>query len=324
MSGGLMLKLNTRAELEALHTGSIKESLTLEYKASGAVDKTDKKKDEIAKDASAFANAAGGQILYGMTEQDHLPAGLDAGLDPTEFPGIWFEQVIQQNVTPQIEGLRIQEVPLDPQHARVAVVVTVPAALSRAPHQAKDGRYYRRHNFSNQTMNDSEIRDTMRRATTPKLFVKLQLADGGPQSVKFPPGQEISEPVTLQVFVGNRSPQPAFHTVVLIGLDAGLALRTAGDFSQTKAPADQPDPPKHWLSRKLFSPFLIFQEADPVSLSLTFAIRSSQLGNALFRSSQLGSPRFRLSTIVQTPGFSATENWTMICEGGILTLYDPT
>ena len=83
-----MLKLQTRAELEALHSGLIKESLTLEYKASGAVGKTDSKKEEIAKDASAFANAAGGQIVYGMTEQDNLPTGLDSGLDPKEFPGI--------------------------------------------------------------------------------------------------------------------------------------------------------------------------------------------------------------------------------------------
>jgi hypothetical protein len=46
-----MLKLDTRADLEALHTGSIQESLTLEYKSSGAVEKTEANKMEIAKDA---------------------------------------------------------------------------------------------------------------------------------------------------------------------------------------------------------------------------------------------------------------------------------
>jgi hypothetical protein len=50
-----MLKLYTRADLEALHTGSIQESLTLEYKSSGAVEKTEAKKMEIAKDVSALA-----------------------------------------------------------------------------------------------------------------------------------------------------------------------------------------------------------------------------------------------------------------------------
>jgi hypothetical protein len=72
-----MLKLDTRADLEALHTGSIQESLTLEYKASGAVEKTEGKKMEIAKDVSALANAAGGQIVYGMTE--HSANGRNCG-----------------------------------------------------------------------------------------------------------------------------------------------------------------------------------------------------------------------------------------------------
>jgi Putative DNA-binding domain len=94
-----LLKLETRAQLEALHSGLMKESLTLEYKSSGAVDKTQPKKEEIAKDALAFANAAGGQIVYGMKENGNLPEGLDGGIDPLQFPGIWFEQVIQQNVS---------------------------------------------------------------------------------------------------------------------------------------------------------------------------------------------------------------------------------
>lgn len=312
-----MLKLDTHAELEALHTGLIQESLTLEYKSSGAVDKTQSKKEEIAKDASAFANAAGGQIVYGMMEQNNLPAGLDAGLDPSQFPGIWFEQVIQQNIAPQIDGLRVQEVPLDPGHTRIAIVVTIPAAQGRAPHQAKDGRYYRRHNFSNQIMNDSEVRDTMRRATTPELFVTLQIGNGQQATVQFAPHEEISKPVTLRVLIGNKSQQPAFHTIVLIGLDDGLLLRTTGEFGQTGAPPNEPSGPgKNWVTRKLSSPPYqpIFQEAEPSALSLTFSIKSEHLHSTLFR----------VTTIVQTPGYSASEKWVMICEGATLTLYDPT
>jgi Putative DNA-binding domain len=310
-----MLKLDTRADLEALHTGSIQESLTLEYKSSGAVEKTEAKKMEIAKDVSALANAAGGQIVYGMTEQNHLPAGLDAGLDRSQFPGIWFEQVIQQNVSPQIDGLRINEVPLDPTRRRIAVVVTVPAAQGRAPHQAKDGRYYRRHNFSNLIMNDSEVRDTMRRATTPELFVALRL--GNPK-VEFAPQTEISKPIGLRVLIENRSPQPAYHAIVLIGLDNGLILGSPTDFGPTGAPPSDPGPEKFWLVHKLLSPPRqpIFQEADPElsGLSFTFAIRSEHLHSTLFR----------LTTIIQTPGYCATEKWVMICEGGMLTLYDPS
>jgi hypothetical protein len=36
-----MLKLETKADLDALHLGNIKESISLEYKASSAIDKKD-------------------------------------------------------------------------------------------------------------------------------------------------------------------------------------------------------------------------------------------------------------------------------------------
>ena len=78
-----MLALATETELTALHIEVVKESLHLEYKASDAIDKRDNRtKVEMARDVSAFANADGGQIIYGMKEKDHEPDGLDAGLDP--------------------------------------------------------------------------------------------------------------------------------------------------------------------------------------------------------------------------------------------------
>jgi hypothetical protein len=59
-----MLKLEFESDLASLHTGNVKESLSLEYKASPAIDKKDDtKKIEMARDVSAFANSAGGQII---------------------------------------------------------------------------------------------------------------------------------------------------------------------------------------------------------------------------------------------------------------------
>jgi predicted HTH transcriptional regulator len=117
-----MLKRGTKADLEALHVGNIKEGISLEYKASPAIDKKDdNKKVEMARDVSAFANADGGQIIYGMMEQDHEPAGLDNGIDEKAYPEIWFEQVLQQHITPPIPGLRIRHIPLS--KPMVAVVI---------------------------------------------------------------------------------------------------------------------------------------------------------------------------------------------------------
>jgi hypothetical protein len=315
-----MLQLETRAQLETLHSGLVKESLTLEYKSSGAVDKTQPKKEEIAKDALAFANAAGGQIIYGMKEKDHRPEGLDDGIDPLHYSGIWFEQVIQQNVSPQIEGLRIQQVPLDAEAWRVAVVVTIPAARLRAPHQAKDGRYYRRHNFRNQIMEDYEVRDMMRRATTPEPFVLLSFAEGVTAPIEYVGESEISKPIVLEAFISNRSRQPAFHTLITLGIDADLSILSPGVFMPIPASVASDGIHKNWLIHAKVSPpnTPVFKEAVII---LTDQNHQLTLG---YHSSLLRDERhFIVTVIVQTPGFPATEHWTIYRQGSVLRLAEP-
>jgi hypothetical protein len=313
-----MLKLEIRAELESLYSGQMKESLTLEYKSSGAVDKAQPKKDEMAKDALAFANAEGGQIVYGMKEKNNLPDGLDAGIDPVQFPGIWFEQVIQQNVSPQIEGLRVKEIPLDDGSGRVAVVVTIPAAQARAPHQAKDGRYYRRHNFGNQIMNDSEVRDTMRRATTPELFVRLAFSRGTTDKIQYASQSEMSKPIVLKAFIGNRSSQPAFHTLVQLGIDTDIAILGYGAFIPIGERTDEDDIPQNWLRYRISTPpdLPVFKEVESefTNSGVLFGFHSELLYRA---------HRFRITTLVQTPGYTVTERWVIHQEGPHLRLLEP-
>jgi predicted HTH transcriptional regulator len=72
-------------DLDELHRGEIMESSTLEYKDSRALGNTDHQKNEMLKDVSAFANAAGGILIYGMKESGHLPTGTDDGVDPVKI-----------------------------------------------------------------------------------------------------------------------------------------------------------------------------------------------------------------------------------------------
>jgi hypothetical protein len=44
--------------------------------------------------------------------KDHEPDGLDAGLDPREYPETWFEQVLQQHVTPLLTTVKPRYVTL--------------------------------------------------------------------------------------------------------------------------------------------------------------------------------------------------------------------
>jgi predicted HTH transcriptional regulator len=127
-----MIEISTKEDLQRLVEQEVQESLALDYKDSRSLDKNNKAKDELCKDVSAFANSAGGQIIYGIEEdKDGYPIKLDDGSDVSRE---WIEQVIDSNVQPRLEGLVITPIPVG--NGRHAYVLTIPQALGRAPHQA--------------------------------------------------------------------------------------------------------------------------------------------------------------------------------------------
>jgi predicted HTH transcriptional regulator len=76
-----MLDLKTRADLQRLIDENLCESLTLDYKASPALNRNNDGRTELVKDVTAFANSAGGQIIYGIPEVNGVPQPLDDGVD---------------------------------------------------------------------------------------------------------------------------------------------------------------------------------------------------------------------------------------------------
>jgi hypothetical protein len=294
-----MIKLETRADLKSLINDAIPESLTLEYKASPALAKDGKAPDELCKDASAFANSAGGQLIYGIEEKHHRPLRIDEGSD---LPREWIEQVIGSRVQPRIDGVIIT--PISISAGRHAYILTIPQASSRAPHQAPDKKYYKRQNFQSVPMEDYEIRDTLRRATTPELHIDLSFESGLVAPVKFDFRKELSEPITVIVTVTNRSSQPAFHAVVQVGVDTDLRMLMHHEFYSLGGEAKDG---KNWIGHRFSSPpsLPIFKELDPSSghgqrYSLTVGYPSQLTG---------GERIFEIATVVQTPGYSATEKW---------------
>ncbi|WFU77402.1 ATP-binding protein [Bradyrhizobium sp. CIAT3101] len=307
-----MLNLSTEEQLKALVDDVVKESLHIEYKASDAVDKRDdRKKKEIARDVSAFANADGGQIIYGMKEnKDQEPDGLDAGLDPREYPESWFEQILQQHVMPPLKA-RPYHVPLS--SGRVAVVIDIQAS-SGEPHQT-DGRYYRRHNFNRLPMEHYEVKQMFYRTTTPDLFAELSLSRGDNTEIAYNFQEEYTQPISIGVVLANKSAQPAFYSVLQIGVHTSLALLPADPWNQTGIEGEG-IAARRWLTRSISSPpsLPIFKEVDQRLSSIMFRLQARVLG---------GANRFPVTVKIMSPGFLSEVEWTLHQEGQHLRIQRP-
>lgn len=102
------------------------------------MERTDRKVNEISKDVSAMANSNGGKLIYGLTEEEHLPGKIDP-IDREKYSKEWLEQIIQGNIRPKIEGLRIYPIEIDSDAKKVVYIIDIPQ--STTAHQASDQKY---------------------------------------------------------------------------------------------------------------------------------------------------------------------------------------
>lgn len=146
---------------------NLTEYKTLEFKSLYALALD--AKNEISKDVSSFANSGGGIIIYGIRENKEdleIYLELEKGLEPNNrFNKEWLENVIFSRVSPKIKGLYINPIKL-PNNNYVYVVI-IPQ--STTAHMAGNNRYYKRHNFKTEPMEDYEVRDVMNRLNKPHL-----------------------------------------------------------------------------------------------------------------------------------------------------------
>lgn len=165
-----------QARLERYITEGIEESVNLDYKAAGALAKSDGKKTEITKDISAMANSAGGIVIYGIAEyQDesrkHLPEKIDP-ISRVEYSKEWLEHIVG-NIQPRIDGVTIYPVSINSAPNNVVYVVEIPQSYTA--HQARDMRYYKRFNFESVMMSDYEIRDVMGRRQHARIDLEFKI-----------------------------------------------------------------------------------------------------------------------------------------------------
>ncbi len=193
-----MINLPTSlADINKLISDQVQEAIHLDYKASPAIDNS--KRSEIAKDVSAFANSDGGILIYGITENNNLPVSIDSGVDHTKYSREWLEQIINSNISPRIEDIRISPIQLSAD--RSVFAVKIPKSL-RGPHQSSDKKYYKRFNFQSVAMEDYEINDVRnrRKILPPLVNVDIEIEQGFSVYLSITNiGDQTAEDVTFQL-----------------------------------------------------------------------------------------------------------------------------
>lgn len=107
----------TKEDIESLVTAKVPESRTLEYKAQIAVNTTDEKREFLC-DLSSFANTAGGDIVFGITDERDVngnATSLPGSADGITLPNasqvrLQLENLIRDGIDPRIPGLQWQQV----------------------------------------------------------------------------------------------------------------------------------------------------------------------------------------------------------------------
>lgn len=167
----LLTKENyTEKDIYDLINNEIEESIYLDFKAGGALGKSDGKRKEISKDVSAFANSDGGVIIYGLNEKNHK-ADSFSFIDGNEFTKEWLEQIISSTIQRKISNLKIIPIRFENKIEKTVYVVKIPKSFE-TPHMCKDNRFYRRYNFESVQMEEYEIRELYSRKTIAKLQVE--------------------------------------------------------------------------------------------------------------------------------------------------------
>lgn len=144
-------------DLQFLIDAHAEEHLQLEFKAAGALDNSDGKKHEIAKDITAMANAEGGLLIYGMAEKNQCASEFSF-VDGQALSKEWLENVIQSRIFRSIPDILIYPVRYKNEISKSIYIVKI-SKSKISPHMASDGKYYKRLNFKVRAMEESEVRE---------------------------------------------------------------------------------------------------------------------------------------------------------------------
>ncbi|KYF89960.1 hypothetical protein BE20_19115 [Sorangium cellulosum] len=152
-----------RADIERLVADGVREGRYIDYKME-LPKGSDGERKEFARDVTSFANAAGGYIIYGVTEQKEGGKNTGVPASADGLPGVnadqeilRLESMLRGNIDPVIPGVRLKHI--DGLQGSI-IVMSIPKSWA-APHMVAvdtDSRFYSRGSAGKQPMDVREIR----------------------------------------------------------------------------------------------------------------------------------------------------------------------
>ncbi|NJS41532.1 hypothetical protein HC766_04220 [Candidatus Gracilibacteria bacterium] len=152
------LEMVTKEDIESLVSGQVRENRTVDYKRALPGD-DDKSKREFLADVSSFANATGGDLVFGVEEKGGLPTKIrGVRIRNLEESILRLEHMTMDAIEPRIFGVTIHGVWIGSD--RYVIIVRVPQSWS-SPHMVTyqgHGRFYSRNSAGKHPLDVSEIR----------------------------------------------------------------------------------------------------------------------------------------------------------------------
>ena len=100
------------AHLQALIDNGYSERQTVEYKRE-LPSATDSDKKEFLADASSFANASGGDLLFGIEAKDGVPIRIAPLTGTPDAEKLAWESSLRDGVSPRVPGVQVREIPVE-------------------------------------------------------------------------------------------------------------------------------------------------------------------------------------------------------------------
>ena len=221
------LKERTFEKMLSFIKDEVEENNFLEFKRSNSLSRDAHARKELSKDVSAFANAGGGLIIYGIKEEGGTAKELDEGVDSSMITKEWIEQIINSLIHPKIPDIRIYSISSDIKKM-MYYIIEIPQSIL-APHMSGYNKYYTRKNFSSIPMEDYEVRDVMMRTKAPDLCIELFFRRHGAKIEKFPLSLKNSETdhgLEMNGVIRNIGGGEVHHAIITLIFDSRFRPHT--------------------------------------------------------------------------------------------------